>query len=304
MAQYDVLLEPFKLKHLRLRNRIISTSHAPAYAEDGMPKDRYQLYHVEKAKGGCAMTMFGGSSTVSLECPASFGQLDASDDRIVPHFQQFADRVHQHGASLMCQISHMGRRTRWDAGDWLAPVAPSPVREPEHRSFPKTMEDWDFKRIRRDFAAAAKRCQDGGLDGCELSFNALHLIPQFWSPAVNRRTDEYGGSLENRLRFSLEILDAVREQVGADYIVGIRLSGDELLDEGLSPEQCLEIANIMADTGQIDFLNVLGGQPQDYPSLSTSMPNMAHPIAPSCISPATSGPRSTCRCSKRNAFPT
>ena len=280
MSRHDVLLEPYQLRHLTLRNRIISTAHAPAYAEDAMPQARYQLYHEEKAKGGVSMTMFGGSSTVSPECPATFGQIDVSDDRVVDHFQTFAERIHRHGAALMCQISHMGRRTRWDTGDWLPSVAPSPVREPEHRSFPKTMEDWDFKRIRKDFADAARRCQAGGLDGCELSYNALHLVPQFWSPAVNRRTDEYGGSLENRLRFSLEILDAVREQVGHDFIIGVRLSGDELLDAGLTAEECLEIAQVMADTGAVDFLNVMGGQPQDYPSLSLSMANMSHPVAP------------------------
>jgi 2,4-dienoyl-CoA reductase-like NADH-dependent reductase (Old Yellow Enzyme family) len=123
MAAYDALLEPFQLKHLTIRNRILSTSHAPAYAEDAMPGERYQLYHAEKAKGGIGMTMFGGSSTVSLDCPATFGQLDMSGDRIVPYLEQFSGRVHEHGAALMCQITHMGRRTRWDAGDWLAPVA-------------------------------------------------------------------------------------------------------------------------------------------------------------------------------------
>ena len=119
----------------------------------------------------------------------------------------------------MCQISHMGRRTRWDAGNWLVPVAPSPVREPEHRSFPKAMEDWDFARIIRDFGQAARRCKEGGLDGVELSFQTLHLVPQFWSPSANKRTDQYGGSLDNRMRFSMEVLEEVRRQVGPDFIV-------------------------------------------------------------------------------------
>jgi len=151
MAQYDALLKPLTIKGLTLRNRVVSTSHAPAYAEDAMPKERYQRYHEEKAKGGLAMTMFGGSSVVSAECAATFGQLDVSDERIVPYFREFSERIHRQGAALMCQLSHMGRRTRWDAGDWLVPVAPSRVREPEHRSFPKEMEDWDFRRIIHDF---------------------------------------------------------------------------------------------------------------------------------------------------------
>src|SRR5690606_16828961 len=106
MSRYGALLAPFRIKHLTLRTRIASTAHAPGYAEDGMPKDRYQLYHAEKAKGGLALTMFGGSSTVSPECPATFGQIDVSEDRIIPYFQQFSDRVHAHGAALICQIAH------------------------------------------------------------------------------------------------------------------------------------------------------------------------------------------------------
>ena len=280
MAAYDALLEPFALKHLTIRNRIVSTSHAPAYAEDAMPGERYQLYHVEKAKGGIGMTMFGGSSTVSPDCPATFGQLDMSGDRIVPYLQQFSDRVHAHGAALMCQITHMGRRTRWDSGDWLPPVAPSAIREPEHRSFPKEMEDWDLERIIHDFGQAARRCMEGGLDGVELSFCGTHLIPQFWSPAFNHRTDEYGGSLENRMRFSLEVVDEVRRQVGDDYIVGLRITGDELLDGGLSHADMIEIAGILAGGGKVDLLNIMFSAVHDYRSLSFNMPNMSFPVAP------------------------
>ena len=280
MAEYDALLEPFQLKHLTIRNRIVSTSHAPAYAEDAMPGERYQLYHVEKAKGGIGMTMFGGSSTVSPDCPATFGQLDMSGDRIVPHLRQFSGRVHGHGAALMCQITHMGRRTRWDSGDWLPPVAPTAPRELEHRSFPKEMEDWDMERIIHDFGQAARRCKEGGLDGVEISFCGTHLIPQFWSPAFNHRTDEYGGSLENRMRFSLEVVDEVRRQVGGDYIVGLRITGDELLDGGLTHADMIEIAGILAGGGKVDMLNIMFSAVHDYRSLSLNMPNMSFPVAP------------------------
>jgi 2,4-dienoyl-CoA reductase-like NADH-dependent reductase (Old Yellow Enzyme family) len=280
MAEYDVLFEPLTIRNLTIRNRVMSTSHAPAYAEDAMPDERYQLYHAEKAKGGIGLTMFGGSSTVSPDCPATFGQLDVSTDRIVPHFRKFADRVHEHGAALMCQITHMGRRTRWDSGNWLAPVSPSPIREPEHRSFPKVMEDWDFKRIIGDYGRAALRCKEGGLDGVEISYSGGHLVEQFLSPAFNRRDDQYGGSLENRMRFAFEIIDEVRRQIGPDFILSIRLVADELLKGGLTHEDLLEVAKRLAATGKIDVLNVMPGQPHDYRSLSITMPNMAYPVAP------------------------
>ena len=157
----DPLLTPFRLKGLTLRNRIMSTSHAATIDEGGLPKERYQRYHEEKAKGGIALTMFGGSSVVSPDCPAVFGQLDVSDDRVVPYLKQMSERVHRHGAALMCQITHMGRRARWDVGPFLVPVAPSPVREPEHRTFPRTIEDWDIRRITEDFGQAARRCKEG-----------------------------------------------------------------------------------------------------------------------------------------------
>ena len=164
MAELKLVWEPFRLKDLNLKNRIVSTAHSPSYGEGGLPKLRYQLYHEEKAKGGVALTMFGGSSAVSTDSPASFGQLDLSDDAIIPCFQEFAERIHAHGAALICQISHMGRRTTWDSGDWLPPISSGTLPEPAHMTFAKTMEIEDFKRVRGDFGKAAMRCKTGGLD--------------------------------------------------------------------------------------------------------------------------------------------
>lgn len=165
MSSSDPLLQPFQLRHLTLKNRVVSTPHAPAYPEDGKPKLRYQLYHEEKAKGGIGMTMFGGSSFVASDTPSVFGQIDVSSDDIIPHFQQFAERIHKHDCGLICQISHLGRRTTWNAGNWMPVVAPSAVREPSHRAFPREMDHYDIKRIIAAYAAAAVRCKQGGLDG-------------------------------------------------------------------------------------------------------------------------------------------
>lgn len=245
-----------------------------------MPTERYQLYHMEKARGGLGLTIFGGSSTVSPDCPATFGQIDVSDDRVVPYFEKFAGRIHDHGAAIMCQISHTGRRTRWDRGAWLPPISPSSIREPEHRSFPKAMEDWDIERVIQDFASAARRCKEGGLDGCELSFWANHLVPQFWSAKTNQRADEYGGSLENRMRFGENVLKAVRDTVGPDFIVGVRIAGDELLDGGLTQDDCVSIAKAIEALGIVDFLNIGAGNAENWRSHAVLMANMAFPVAP------------------------
>jgi dimethylglycine catabolism A len=161
-ARDDPLLRPFRLKGITLRNRVMSTAHAIGYEEDGKPKLRYQLYHEEKAKGGVALTMFGGSANIAPDSPAIFGQLDVGDDTIIPYFQEFSARIHAYGCALMCQLTHMGRRTRWDTGRWLPTIAPSRIREPLHRSIPKEMDRDDILRVVRAFGSAAGPTLQGG----------------------------------------------------------------------------------------------------------------------------------------------
>ena len=153
----DPLLEPFRLKHLTLKNRIISTSHEPAYSEEALPKARYRLYHEEKAKGGVAMTMIGGSSIIAPDSPQAFGNLYVGSDTIIPWFRELSGAVHAHGAAVMCQITHLGRRTNWNKENWLPVVSASAVREPAHRAFPKVMEDFEIERIVKAYGAGARR---------------------------------------------------------------------------------------------------------------------------------------------------
>jgi len=258
MANVDPLLRPFRLKHLTFRNRLMSTAHEPSYAEAGMPTDRYRLYHLEKAKGGIALTMTAGSAIVSEDSAPAFGNLLAYRDEIVPWLRRLTDDCHEAGAAVMIQITHLGRRTNWNKADWLPVLAPSPIREPAHRSFPKQIEDWDIDRIVADYAAAAERMAAAGLDGIEIEAHG-HLMDQFWSPATNRRDDEYGGSLDNRLRFTHRVLDAIRATVGPDFIVGVRMVADEDWAEGFNREEGVEIARRLVASGQVDFLNIVRG---------------------------------------------
>ncbi len=275
------LFKPLKIKTISIRNRIMSTAHTSGAGEDGKPKERYQRYHEEKARGGIGLTIIGGSTAVAPDTPgADMLHLDASTDDIIPYYQELADRVHNHGAAVFAQIAHMGRRANWDNDRWLVPISPSRVREPAHRSFPRDMEDWDFRRIATAFAKAAKRVRDGGIDGLELSATHGHLIDQFWSPRINKRQDKYGGSLENRLRFTLEIIDAIRTEVGDDYVLGLRMSADELFDGGLSHDDCLEIAQKLTCDGRLDYLSVLAGQAENLPSHAVIFPGMSMPAAP------------------------
>lgn len=275
----DPLLQPFRLKHLVLRNRILITSHEPAYTEDGMPKDRYRAYHVERAKAGVALTMTAGSASVSRDSPPAFGNILAWQDEVVGWMRRLADECHDHGAAVMIQLTHLGRRTRWDKGDWLPVIGPGQRREPAHRALPKQVEDWDIARVIRDFADAAERMQAAGLDGIELEAYG-HLLEQFWSPLVNELPPPYGGGLDDRLRFTFDVLGAIRERVGPDFIVGLRYTGDEDLPGGNGKAEGLEISRRLKDSGLVDFLNVVRGHIDTDPGLTDLIPIQGMPAAP------------------------
>jgi 2,4-dienoyl-CoA reductase-like NADH-dependent reductase (Old Yellow Enzyme family) len=279
-SPHDILFTSFRLRHLTLKNRFVQSAHEPSYGEGGVPRERYQTYLEEKAKGGVALVMFGGSAMVSSAWAPSFGQLNLANDQVVPAFESLSERIHRHGAALMTQISHPGRRSRFDSRNWVPPVSPGRVREPEHRTPPKLIELHEMRQIRADFGSAAGRCKRGGLDGVEVAFQAGQLLNNFLSKDTNSRTDAYGGSLENRLRFGLEVLAEIREQVGPDFVVGIRMVGDELTDNGLDQQECLEAAIALAESGLCDYINVVGGRAGD-PGLGPAIqPNMSFASAP------------------------
>ena len=255
----DPLLQPYKLKHLTLRNRIMTTSHEPAYPEDGMPKDRYRLYHLERAKAGVAMVMTAGSAAVSKDSPPVFNNVLAYKDEVVPWMKRIADDCHEAGAAVMIQLTHLGRRTRWDKGDWLPVLAAGPAREPSHRAFPKVMEDWDITRVINDFADAAERMKEAGLDGVEFECYG-HLLDQFMSPFTNALPAPYGGSLENRARFAMEMLAAVRKRVGDTFLLGMRYTADEAEAGGIDANEGVAIGKMFRDSGLVDFLNIIKGR--------------------------------------------
>jgi len=279
MSSYASLFQPLEIKKLRIRNRFLSTSHAPGYAVGGVIGERYIRYQAEKAKGGVGLAQFGGATAVSPENSCYYGQVDGSTDAVVPQYRRMAAAIHEHGAACTVQLTHGGRRERWDIHNWLPTFSPSCLREVIHGSFPAVMEDHDIRRICRDFAAAVGRAREGDLDGVEISCQAGTLIEQFWSPAMNKRTDGYGGSLANRMRFGLEVLETVRKAVSDDYVVGIRMPGDEMLKDGLSQEDCIAIASAYAGSGLIDFISVVGAQASDLKSEARIWPTMWVPSA-------------------------
>ena len=280
--RYPHLLSPFQLNQLTLRNRIVSTAHAEVYAEEGgLPGERYIRYYEEKARGGVALAICGGSSPVSRDSPQGWWRsVNLATDRVIEPLGRLAEAMHRHGAKILIQATHMGRRSSWYGENWPHLVSPSGVREPVHRGAAKTIEKHEIRRIVADYAAAAARVQRAGLDGIEISAAHQHLVDQFWSPRTNQRSDEYGGSLENRLRFGIEVLTAVRERVGRDFCVGLRMCGDEFHEDGLNHEMLCEIADVMSRTGLIDYLSVIGSGADTHNTLANCMPPMALPPEP------------------------
>ena len=276
----DPLLQPFKLKNLILKNRIMTTSHEPAYPEDGMPKERYRAYHEERAKAGVALAMTAGSAAVSKDSPPVFNNVLAYKDEVVPWIQNLTDGCHQHGCAVMIQLTHLGRRTSWNKHDWLPVVSSSKHREPAHRAFPKLIEDWDIDRIINDFADAAERMKAGGMDGIELQVYG-HLLDQFWSPLTNDLVGPYGAdTLENRMQFPLDVLNAVRNRVGKEFIIGFRCTADEAKKGGLTAKDGLDISKRLSETGQLDFLNIIRGRIHTDADLTDVIPVQGMPSAP------------------------
>ncbi|GAA6162922.1 NADH:flavin oxidoreductase [Pelagimonas sp. KU-00592-HH] len=276
----DPLLQPYQLKHLTLKNRIMTTSHEPAYPEDGMPKDRYAAYHAERAKAGVALAMTAGSAAVSKDSPPVFNNILAYKDEVVPWIRQLTDACHEHGCAVMIQLTHLGRRTGWNKGNWLPSVSSSKHREPAHRAFPKLVEDWDIERIIGDFADATERMKEGGMDGVELQVYG-HLLDQFWSPLTNDLDGPYGGqTLESRLKFPMDVLRGIRDRVGDDFIVGLRYTADEAEAGGISPEEGIEISKRLADSGMVDFLNVIRGRIHTDPAMTDVIPVQGMKNAP------------------------
>ncbi|MGK8236336.1 FAD-dependent oxidoreductase [Roseovarius sp. MS2] len=276
----DPLLQPYQLKHLTLKNRIMTTSHEPAYPEEGMPKARYTAYHAERAKAGVALAMTAGSAAVSKDSPPVFNNVLAYKDEVVPYIRQLTDACHEHGCAVMIQLTHLGRRTGWSKGDWLPSVSSTKHREPAHRAFPKLAEDWDIARIITDFVDATERMKEGGMDGIELQVYG-HLLDQFWSPLTNDLDGPYGGqSLESRMKLLLDVLAAIRKRVGTEFIVGLRYTADEAEAGGITPEEGLEISKRLAATGMIDFLNVIRGRIHTDPAMTDVIPVQGMRSAP------------------------
>ena len=213
---------------------------------------------MRKAAGSCGLVMTFGSASVDPSTEASYGSIALWDERNEPALRALADGVHAEGGIVMSQMTHMGRRGT-SAISGIPLRAPSDIPEPVHMEVPVPLATWEIPEIVARFADVASRLERCGLDDAEVTSFGGHLIEQFFDPLINTRTDQYGGSLENRTRFAREVLLAVRGAVSESFIVGFRMAVDQCLTGGLGPDDMIEIARDLASTGAVDLFSVSGG---------------------------------------------
>lgn len=278
MENLDLLFSPKRIRHVEIKNRIAVTAHATALNPTSMPSDQFINYNVAKARGGVGLLMSMGSSSVHPTSPNSdWGGIHNWDDDVIPYFKKMSEAIKPYGTVLMAQISHRGRRTYNDV-TWLPTYAPSDIPEPNHIHMPHIVQPDDIDWLVDAYVKAALRLKKGGFDGVEISAAHGHLIDNFWSPISNNRTDEYGGSLENRMKFGNQVIDAVRDAVGDDFLVALRITGDELIEGGLTNEDMQEIALRSVQSGKIDLLNVIGSVGATEYHTALTVPSMNYPL--------------------------
>lgn len=257
-ARYPTLLSPLRIGPKVARNRSWMSAHATLLVKDNLFTDAHIAYYEERARHGVAVITMEAMAVHETSLPYR-GKALAFDPRMVPQFRKIADAVHAHGALLLAQPWHRGRETNSVASG--VPVwAPSAVPCAVYREMPHVMTADDIDAIREGYRLSARHARDGGLDGVEVHSMAHgYLLNQFLSPATNHRDDAFGGSLENRLRLVLEIIQATREECGADMIVGVRINSDDGHEGGLRPDDWAEIAARMVASGHVDYVSCSHG---------------------------------------------
>lgn len=283
----SLLFSPIRIGNVELRNRVVWTGHGTGFGN--VVDDRIVAYNARRARGGVGMIVIGYTS-IHPTCSLLPNELKCWDDSVIPGYRKLTEAVHRYDTKIVSQISHVGRQGGSDYSG-LHLLAPSPIPDIVYQEVPKEMEREDIEEIVDAYGNAARRVREGGFDGVEIhSGYGGYLIAQFLSGYSNRRDDDYGGPLEHRVRFALDVIRAVRRKVGEDYLVGMQLSGDEFTPGGITIEESIRIARILADTKQLDYLIVKAGT---YFSMNLIVPDFQHP--PGMFVPHASAIRSEVR---------
>jgi mycofactocin system FadH/OYE family oxidoreductase 2 len=253
-GQYRHLFTPMRIGPFTLRNRIVFSAHLTNYAtQDGMPSEQHAAYYAARAAGGAGLIITEEHSTHPTDWPYE-KLIHGFHPEVVPGYRRITEAVHAHDVPILAQINHNGGQAS-SMYTRLPVWAPSPVPDPLFREVPKEVETHEIAEIVAGYGLVAEHCMRGGFDGIELQCSHSSIVRGFLSPATNRRTDAYGGALANRARLLMEIVAAVREAIGPNRALGVRLCGDELIEHGTTIEDAVAIARMAEATGQVDYIN-------------------------------------------------
>jgi mycofactocin system FadH/OYE family oxidoreductase 2 len=257
MTAFHYLFTPKQIGSVMIKNRIVSTGHMTTYVQNGLPTDQLIAYHKERAKGGAGLIIVEANA-VHPSAYFTSHTIEAYQDEVIPYYRKLAEAVHPYGTRMFVQLFHPGREI-FPSGTSRA-VSPSSVPSERFRVVPKELETEEIKEIVKGYGETAERVKKGGLDGVEIVASHGYLISQFWSPRTNRRIDEYGGAFENRLRFLREVIYSIREKVGDQFAVGLRLSADDYEKDGSTFQEVLEIVKYLdQQVGGLDYFNLTSG---------------------------------------------
>ncbi|AQA25220.1 flavin oxidoreductase / NADH oxidase family protein [Rhodococcus sp. MTM3W5.2] len=247
------LLTPLPLGRLTVRNRVVFSAHLTNSARGGLPTEQHIAYYEARAKGGAGLIITEEHSTHPSDWPYE-KLIQGYRAEVIPHYRQLTDAVHAHGSVILAQLNHNGGQ---GSGMYSRqPVlAPSPVADPLFREVPKAVDPAEIEELVAGFATTAEHCRRGGFDGVEIQCSQASIVRAFLSPDTNRRTDRYGGTLANRARFLLEIVASVRAALGPEPVLGVRLTGEELIENGIHLDEAVEVAAMVEACGQVDYIN-------------------------------------------------
>jgi 2,4-dienoyl-CoA reductase (NADPH2) len=251
---YRYLWSPLQLGPVTVRNRVVFSAHLTNYAtQHGMPSEQHAAYYEARAAGGAGLIVTEEHSTHPTDWP--YEKLIHGFHRdVIPGYRRITEAVHRHRVPIFAQINHNGGQAP-SMYTRLPVWAPSPVADPLFREVPKAVDEAEIAEIVAGYALVAEHCAEGGFDGIELQCSHSSIVRGFLSPATNRRTDRYGGSLEHRARLLLEIVAAVRKVIGNRLALGVRLCGDELIEGGTTIDEAVRVAELVEASGQVDYIN-------------------------------------------------
>jgi len=247
------LWTPLQLGPVTARNRIVFSAHLTNYARNGKPTEQHSAYYAARAAGGAGLIITEEHSTHPTDWP--YEKLIHGFHRdVIPGYRNITSAVHQHRTPIFAQINHNGGQAS-SMYSRLPVWAPSAVADPLFREVPKAVTQSDIDDIIAGYVTVAENCAEGGFDGIELQCSHSSIVRGFLSPATNKRTDQYGGSLANRARLLLDISVAVRKAIGNDLALGVRLCGDEFIEGGTTIDEAIEVAKLVEAAGNVDYIN-------------------------------------------------